>query len=114
MDKNKQLRDTETCAWCWQDKKVFERIAEYYESKKECAATCTLVYIVLTKVASDQSSKAEAWVTVRVIAKLAFKSRSTVKKYLKDLVTMGLVGIKHNRSYGSKCFGANTWLLYSV
>jgi len=96
-----------TQAWCWQDKQVMRLIRENYKSKR--LTTSVAIYQSLTELASNTGSDSfNAYLSQ--IARLAGKSTSTIKKYTKELVGLGVLKIE-NRKLEDRINLPNRWIL---
>lgn len=94
-------------AWCWQDKRIMRMLRNRYPKKR--IATAITVYQTMTELASNRS---ENYVRARysTIARMTGKSKSTVRRYLMEFISLGIIARIQNRKNETQSF-ANTWVL---
>ena len=77
--------------FCWQPKEALRRIEQGVET--EVAASATMLYVTLTRIASDEESGSFVF-PIGYIARLGCLSRSTIERRLEDLEKLELVAIE--------------------
>lgn len=93
------VRDLRNAGWCWQEKAALDVLRDYYDGERlKRRATALAIYLVLTEIASDQYDPTTAETTHRVIWERTGTSETTVKQYLRELVTIGLLAVEHRQA----------------
>lgn len=89
------LRDTRNAPFCWQEKAILRQLRTYYAGDRlKRRTTAFAVYLVLTEIASDQYGQAQATAFIKDICDRVGASETTVKDYLRDFETLGIVRVE--------------------
>jgi DNA-binding MarR family transcriptional regulator len=92
------LRDIRRAPFCWQDKHALRILRAHYDGERlKQRATALAVYLALTELASDQYQQDRVEVVHRAIWEATGTSESTVKRYLKEFVEIGLIAVEHRK-----------------
>jgi hypothetical protein len=108
------LRDTRNAPFCWQEKALLRQLRAYYSGDRlKRRTTAFAVYLVLTEIASDQYGQAQATAFVKEIGDRLGASETTVKDYLRDFETLGIVRVER-RMVEERVNTANTYYLLTA
>jgi hypothetical protein len=105
---NKYSRDFGN-PWCWQEKRALRLIRAEFRWSPKRMTTCLTIYLCLTELESNNSSKTPFYACNSTIAKMAGKSISTIKAYCNFLISLELLH-KETRKKGKQNL-ANKWFL---
>jgi hypothetical protein len=108
------LRDTRNAPFCWQEKALLRQLRAYYSGDRlKRRTTAFAVYLVLTEIASDQYGQAQATAFIKEIGDRLGASETTVKDYLRDFETLGIVRVER-RMVEERVNTANTYYLLTA
>ncbi len=104
------LRDIKGTPFCWQEKEIMRVIRENYMGEKR--TTAIAIYQCVTEIASNNGNNAFTAYNSQV-AELSGKSRSTIKIYVKQFITLGILE-KNTRKFNDRINLASEWRLLSL
>ena len=102
------LRDIRAAPFCWQHREAIDRLCVYYDGQSR--STAVGVYTLLTYLASDQHTPDQARAFVATIAELCGLGQSTVRRYLNDFESLGILTIERSM-IGGRLNDMNRYLL---
>lgn len=95
------VRDLRNAGWCWQEKAALDVLRAYYDGERlKQRSTALAIYLILTEIASNQRTPEQAEATHRAIWEMTGTSASTVKRYLGEFETLGLVAVERRKIAG--------------